>query len=70
MKHADKYLELWQLQKSYPTPNGSPTVIVSDFTLNVAEGEFISRPASTMPPPVGGFSPAIIDNTVDLPQPE
>ncbi len=41
MKHADKYLELWQLQKSYPTPNGSPTVIVSDFTLNVAEGEFI-----------------------------
>ncbi|MCX7422295.1 MAG: ABC transporter ATP-binding protein [Planctomycetia bacterium] len=42
MTHNDKYLEIWKLQKAYPTPNGSPAVIVEDFTLNVAEGEFVS----------------------------
>ncbi len=42
MTHADKYLEIWKLQKSYPTLNGPPAVIVEDFTLNVAEGEFVS----------------------------
>lgn len=42
MTHNDKYLEIWKLQKSYPTPNGPPAVIVEDFTLNVAEGEFVS----------------------------
>lgn len=42
MTHADKYLEIWKLQKSYPTASGPPAVIVEDFTLNVAEGEFIS----------------------------
>ena len=42
MTHADKYLEIWKLQKSYPTASGPPAVIVEDFTLNVAEGEFVS----------------------------
>ena len=42
MTHSDKYLEIWKLQKSYPTANGPPAVIVEDFTLNVAEGEFVS----------------------------
>lgn len=42
MTHADKYLEIWKLQKSYPTVSGPPAVIVEDFTLNVAEGEFVS----------------------------
>ena len=42
MNHPDKYLEIWKLQKAYPTPKGPPAVIVEDFTLNVAEGEFIS----------------------------
>ena len=42
MNHADKYLEIWKLQKSYPTASGPPAVIVEDFTLNVAEGEFVS----------------------------
>jgi nitrate ABC transporter ATP-binding subunit len=42
MTHSDKYLEIWKLQKSYPTVSGPPAVIVEDFTLNVAEGEFVS----------------------------
>ena len=42
MTHSDKYLEIWKLQKSYPTASGPPAVIVEDFTLNVAEGEFVS----------------------------
>lgn len=42
MTHNEKYLEIWKLQKAYPTPSGPPAVIVEDFTLNVAEGEFIS----------------------------
>jgi nitrate ABC transporter ATP-binding subunit len=42
MTHADKYLEIWKLQKAYPTLNGPSAVIVEDFTLNVAEGEFVS----------------------------
>ncbi len=42
MTYSDKYLEIWKLQKSYPTLNGPPAVIVEDFTLNVAEGEFVS----------------------------
>lgn len=36
-----KFLEIWKLQKSYPTATGS-AIIVDDFTLNIAEGEFIS----------------------------
>jgi nitrate ABC transporter ATP-binding subunit len=35
------YLELSRLTKSYPTPKG-PAVIVRDFDLKVAQGEFIS----------------------------
>ena len=42
MNHPEKYLEIWKLQKSYPTASGPPAVIVEDFTLNVAEGEFVS----------------------------
>ena len=41
MTRAEKYLEIWKLQKTYPTPKG-PAVIVEDFTLDVAEGEFVS----------------------------
>ena len=36
-----KYLEISALGKTYPTPRG-PAVIVRDFNLNVAEGEFVS----------------------------
>ncbi len=32
-----KFLELWQLRKSF-----GPQVVVGEFTLNVAEGEFVS----------------------------
>jgi nitrate ABC transporter ATP-binding subunit len=42
MTQTEKYLEIWKLQKSYPTPSGPPAVIVENFSLNVAEGEFIS----------------------------
>lgn len=42
MTHSGKYLEIWKLQKAYPRPSGPPAVIVEDFSLNVAEGEFIS----------------------------
>jgi len=34
-------LELYRLSKSYPTPKG-PAVIVNDFNLNLAAGEFIT----------------------------
>jgi nitrate/nitrite transport system ATP-binding protein len=34
-------LELFRLSKAYPTPKG-PAVIVKDFTLNFAAGEFIT----------------------------
>lgn len=34
-------LELFKLTKTYPSPNG-PAVIVSDFNLNFAAGEFIT----------------------------
>jgi nitrate/nitrite transport system ATP-binding protein len=36
-----KYLELWQLNKTYATPRG-PAVIVDDFTLSLKQGEFVS----------------------------
>jgi len=35
-----KFVELSQLGKTYPTPSG-PAEIVRDFTLDVAEGEFV-----------------------------
>ncbi len=36
-----KYLECWHLSKSFDTPRGR-FIAVRDFTLNVAEGEFVS----------------------------
>jgi len=36
-----KYLEIWKLEKSFPTPKG-PALIVRDFELTIAEGEFVS----------------------------
>jgi len=35
-----KFVELAQLGKTYPTPSG-PAEIVRDFTLDIAEGEFV-----------------------------
>jgi nitrate/nitrite transport system ATP-binding protein len=37
----DKYLELWKLRKTYPSPTG-PVDVVLDFDLNLREGEFVS----------------------------
>ncbi len=36
-----KYLEIWQLEKAFPTPDG-PLVVVEDFNLSVEQGEFVS----------------------------
>jgi nitrate/nitrite transport system ATP-binding protein len=36
-----KYLEIWRLGKSFPTPKGAAE-IVRDFDLSIAEGEFVS----------------------------
>lgn len=36
-----KYLEIWQLQKSFIGPDG-PLVVVEDFNLSVQQGEFVS----------------------------
>src|SRR4051794_11481681 len=38
---SKKYLEIWQLAKSFPTPEG-PLVVVEDFNLSVEQGEFVS----------------------------
>ena len=35
-----KYLEIWRLAKTFPTPKG-PAVIVKDFDLTIEEGEFV-----------------------------
>ena len=35
-----KYLDLWQLSKTFPTPSG-PSVVVEGFDLAVAQGEFV-----------------------------
>ena len=35
------YVELFRLQKTYPTPSG-PLVVVEDFNLNIAQGEYIA----------------------------
>jgi len=40
MSEADRYLECWQLAKSYPAPAGT-AVIVEGFDLTVREGEFV-----------------------------
>jgi nitrate/nitrite transport system ATP-binding protein len=36
-----KYLEIWNITKTYETPNG-PAVIVKDFNLSLAPGEFVT----------------------------
>jgi len=38
---VNKYLEIWKLNKTYPSPKG-PAVIVTDFDLCLREGEFVS----------------------------
>ncbi len=40
-KTRRNYLELSQLNKTYPSPKG-PAVIVNDFNLEIAEGEFVT----------------------------
>lgn len=35
------YVEFYQVTKTFPTPSG-PQVIVEDFNLNIAEGEFVT----------------------------
>ena len=35
-----KYLDLWQLSKTFPTPSG-PSVVVEGFDLAVSQGEFV-----------------------------
>ena len=37
----DRYLELWNLKKTYPSPAG-PVDVVREFTLYLKEGEFVS----------------------------
>jgi nitrate ABC transporter ATP-binding subunit len=41
MTHRVKYLECWKLGRTFDAPGG-PVAVVSDFDLNVAEGEFVS----------------------------
>lgn len=40
-RSTEKFLEIFKLEKTYPTPNG-PAVIVRDFDLSLREGEFVS----------------------------
>ena len=36
------YVDISQLMKSYPTPTGGEQVIVKDFNLKIAQGEFVT----------------------------
>ncbi|KYF66762.1 ABC transporter ATP-binding protein [Sorangium cellulosum] len=36
-----KYLEIWNITKTFPTPDG-PAVVVRNFDLNLRKGEFLS----------------------------
>jgi nitrate/nitrite transport system ATP-binding protein len=36
------YVEISQLMKAYPGPGGRPAVIVKDFNLKIAKGEFVT----------------------------
>ncbi|CAN94195.1 MULTISPECIES: ABC transporter ATP-binding protein [Sorangium] len=36
-----KYLEIWNITKTFPTPTG-PSVVVRNFDLNLRKGEFLS----------------------------
>jgi nitrate/nitrite transport system ATP-binding protein len=38
--HSKKYLDLWQISKTFPTPKG-PALVVEGFDLTVAQGEFV-----------------------------
>ncbi|MEG3640992.1 ABC transporter ATP-binding protein [Magnetococcus sp. PR-3] len=38
---VDRYVEFYQVQKTYPTPKG-PLTVVEDFTLNMKKGEFVT----------------------------
>lgn len=40
-RDIEKFLEIWRLEKAFPTPKG-PAVVVSEFTLDVRQGEFVS----------------------------
>jgi nitrate/nitrite transport system ATP-binding protein len=40
METLKRYLEIWNVTKTYPTPTGD-AVIVSDFNLKIQEGEFV-----------------------------
>lgn len=40
--NEDKYLDIWDLQKTFKTPDGGEQVVVDGFRLRVAKGEFIS----------------------------
>jgi nitrate ABC transporter ATP-binding subunit len=37
-----RHLELWNVGKSFPAPDGGEAVVVRDFTLSLHEGEFVS----------------------------
>jgi nitrate/nitrite transport system ATP-binding protein len=37
-----QYVEISQLMKSYPAPGGGESVIVKDFNLKIAKGEFVT----------------------------
>ena len=37
-----QYVEISQLMKAYPTPGGGESVIVKDFNLKIAKGEFVT----------------------------
>ncbi len=39
---SSRYLELWRVSKAFPAFRGRQTVVVSDFNLMVAQGEFVS----------------------------
>jgi nitrate/nitrite transport system ATP-binding protein len=40
-QNQKKYLDIWQLQKSFPAVGG-PLVVVENFNLSVQQGEFVS----------------------------
>ena len=40
-ENEERYLEFSHLTKAYPAPNGGRAVIVEDFDMAVAKGEFV-----------------------------
>jgi len=65
----DRFLELYRLGKTYPTPQG-PSVVVRDFDLIVHEGEFVSVIGhsgcgkSTVLSMVAGLTPPTVGSVV------